>query len=63
MSGEEAVVLTLSKEEVRILHQSLNEVCNALTFSDSEFETRMGVERSEAVELMDVLGHVDDLYH
>ncbi len=42
----------ISKEEIRIIHQSLNEICNGLHFEDSEFETRVGATKSECRKLM-----------
>jgi len=45
----------LTREEIRIIHQALNEVCNGIHFEDSEFETRMGTERQTARLLMDKL--------
>jgi len=48
--------MSLDPEEVRIIHQALNEVCNGVDFCDSEFSTRMGTDRKTAVTLMDQLG-------
>lgn len=48
----------LTKEEIRIIHQTLNEVCNGVHFEDSEFETRIGTDRKTAVALMERLGEI-----
>jgi hypothetical protein len=42
----------LTREEIRVIHQALNEICNGIHFEDSEFETRMGTERQTARQLM-----------
>jgi len=44
--------VTLTKEEIRVIHQALNEVCNGIHLEDSEFETRMGTEKQTARQLM-----------
>jgi hypothetical protein len=44
--------VSLTKEEIRIIHQSLNEICNGIHFEDSEFETRVGTDRYTAIALM-----------
>jgi hypothetical protein len=48
--------LEVSLEEVLLLHQALNEVCNALDYR--EIETRMGFTRLEVLELITQLKHV-----
>ena len=50
------VALELHREELRIIRQALNEVCNAL--DPREFATRMGVEESEVALLLDRLRKV-----
>jgi hypothetical protein len=42
----------LSREEMLILHNALNEVVNGIRIEDWEFQTRMGVEREEAAWLL-----------
>ncbi len=44
------VTLSLSREELLILHQALNEVLNGLDVP--ELSTRMGAEREEVATLM-----------
>jgi uncharacterized protein (DUF1786 family) len=43
----------LTKDELRIVHQALNEVCHGIEVP--EFSTRMGASKVECVELMDKL--------
>jgi uncharacterized protein (DUF1786 family) len=45
--------LILTKDELRIVHQALNEVCHGIEVP--EFSTRMGASKVECVELMDKL--------
>ena len=44
--------LSLTNEEIRIIHQALNEVSNGIYFEDSEFETRIGTDKAFARKLM-----------
>ena len=44
----DGVTLTLSVDELMIINNALNEVCNGIHIADSEFQTRMAVERDEA---------------
>jgi hypothetical protein len=46
----DGVVVALSKEELLILNNALNEVCNALDIR--EFQTRMGANREEVLALL-----------
>ena len=50
--------ISLTKEEIRIIHQALNEICNGMHIEDSEFETRLGTERKTATDLMKKLGEI-----
>lgn len=47
--------ILLTKEEVRVIHQSLNEVCSGIDFEDSEFETRIGAAKNFAKAIMSKL--------
>jgi hypothetical protein len=58
--GNQTCELLVTREEIRILHQALNEICNGVTFGDSEFKTRMGTDRKTAVALMAQLGGAYD---
>ncbi len=40
-------------EELVILNNALNEVCNGLTFEDEEFQTRIGYSRAMAQKLLE----------
>lgn len=44
--------ISLTKEEIRVIHQLLNEVCSGLHFEDSEFESRVGTDKNTAISLM-----------
>jgi hypothetical protein len=37
-----------TREELVVINNALNEVCNALSFGDDEFQTRMGYSRATA---------------
>jgi hypothetical protein len=43
-------------EEATVLNNALNQVCNGANFGDSEFATRLGVERNIAQGLLDQIG-------
>ena len=58
-AGETDATIELTKEELRVLHQALNEICHGPDAIDgSEFHTRMGVRRDEAQTLLAALGAV-----
>lgn len=44
-----AATIRLSRDELHLLNNALNEVCHALTV---DFPTRMGAERDEAARLL-----------
>ena len=46
------ILLQLTRDEAIVLNNALNEVCNGVHLSDAEFSTRLGVERSAALELL-----------
>ena len=46
--GPGAAPPVFSREELVIINNALNEVCNGLSFSDDEFQTRMGYPRDQA---------------
>lgn len=50
--------ISLTKEEIRIIHQALNEICNGIHFEDSEFETGPGTQKKTAIALMKKLGEI-----
>ncbi|MGI8712633.1 MAG: hypothetical protein ACR2NR_05490 [Solirubrobacteraceae bacterium] len=49
--GDEAVV-RLSRQELTLLNNALNEVCNGVAIDDFEFATRLGVGREQAREVL-----------
>jgi hypothetical protein len=54
------ITLVLSLDELRLLNNALNEVANGLAFTDTEFSTRLGVERDEARSLLSAVHCVLD---
>ena len=60
-SEKQTCEMSLNREEIRIIHQALNEVCHGVNFCDSEFSTRMGTDRQTAVALMKQLASAYEL--
>ena len=54
------VRVDLTEDDLYILKQALNEVCNGLALF--EFSTRMGAEKGEVLELMWCIGDIIDTY-
>ena len=52
-SSDESITVRLSKDEVIILNNALNEICNGIAIS--EFHTRIGYEREEVEKLFNEL--------
>jgi hypothetical protein len=51
--GGDGADVRLSSDELRILNNALNEICNGSTAPEGwEFQTLIGVERSEALSLL-----------
>jgi hypothetical protein len=44
---------TFTREDLVILYNALNEVCNGLPFEDDEFQTRIGYSRATAQKLLE----------
>ena len=44
--------LTLSKDELLILNNALNEVCNGIEIDEFEFSARIGAQREQAQALL-----------
>ena len=40
--------LRMNVDELVLLNNALDEICNGIDYDEMEFETRLGVERSEA---------------
>lgn len=49
-----------SREDLRVIHQALNEVCNGIHFSEGEFDTRLGTTKQNARQIM---RHIEMLYN
>jgi hypothetical protein len=45
-----------TREELVVLNNALNEICNGLSISDDEFETRIGYSREVARKLLSKVG-------
>jgi len=45
-----------TRDELVLLNNALNEVCNGAAIEDWEFSTRLGADRSEALSLLRQLG-------
>ncbi len=55
----ESVTIRLSKTELGLVNNALNEVANGVEIADSEFRTRLGESRSDVRQL---LAEVGDAY-
>lgn len=53
MFGDSGAEVIVSGQELIMLNNALNEVCNGIDIHDSEFQTRLGFERSELAALLD----------
>lgn len=50
---EEKIILEISKNELKVLINALNEVCNSI--EEWEFETRMGIYIEDATTMLEYL--------
>lgn len=48
MTEERPVVVELTRADLVLVNNALNEVCNGVHLDDAEFQTRLGVTRDEA---------------
>jgi hypothetical protein len=48
--------LVVGKDELALIANALNEICNGIEIEDFEFSARLGVERSEARKLLAEVG-------
>jgi hypothetical protein len=55
----EGATIRLSRSELGLVNNALNEVANGVDISDSEFHTRLGESRSDVRQL---LAEVGDIY-
>jgi hypothetical protein len=51
-SGGTGITVSITHDEARILNNALNEITNGSEWSDSEFSTRVGADRKEALALL-----------
>jgi hypothetical protein len=54
----EGVTIRLSRSELGLVNNALNEVTNGVDISDSEFQTRLGESRSNVRQLLTEVGDV-----
>jgi hypothetical protein len=48
----ESTPVALTRDELVIINNALNEVCNGLAFEDAEFQTRIGYSRAMALDVL-----------
>ncbi len=56
--GSDEIAIAVTREELRLINNALNEVCNGIAIEEWEFATRLGVGLDEA---RAVLEHVRDV--
>jgi hypothetical protein len=54
----EGATIRLSKSELSVVNNALNEVANGVDISDVEFQTRLGQSRSDVRQLLTEVGDV-----
>lgn len=54
----EGVTIRLSKPELGLVNNALNEIANGVDISDSEFQTRLGGSRSDVRQLLMEVGDI-----
>ena len=54
------VEIALSRDELLLLNNALNEVCNGIHIEEPEFATRLGLDRSEALSLLSAVNRLLD---
>jgi len=54
--GEKSADVRLSKDELILINNALNEVCNGFELDDAEFATRVGADREVVRRLLENLG-------
>jgi hypothetical protein len=57
-TSQASVLVRISRDELLIMHASLNEVCNGIEIF--EFETRVGADRDRVRSMLDQIGSVLD---
>jgi hypothetical protein len=56
----DAVVLTVSRHELVLINNALNEVCHGVAIDDAEFHTRLGGSRQEVQVVLRRVGRLLD---
>lgn len=51
-TDDQPIELQLTRGDLLLINNALNEVCNGVRIDDFEFETRLGVSRDEARQLL-----------
>jgi hypothetical protein len=54
--SSEGITIRLSKSELGLVNNALNEVANGVEIADSEFQTRLGESRSDVRQLLVEVG-------
>lgn len=54
--GEKSADVRFSNDELILISNALNEVCNGVEIDDAEFATRLGADREEVRRLLENLG-------
>jgi hypothetical protein len=57
-SDDGALQIEVTRDELLMINDALNEVCHGIQLEDWEFSTRLGVERSEAQQLLSEVSEV-----
>ncbi len=50
--GGGMISILLSEDELRTINNALNEVCNGVHIDEADFQTRLGVNRDEALAIL-----------
>ncbi|MGS2644352.1 hypothetical protein [Streptosporangium sp. LJ11] len=54
---EDEVVVILSRDDVSLINNALNEVCNGIHLDDADLHTRMGFRRDEIQAILKTINH------
>lgn len=57
---DEKYTVEIDKDELLLINNAINEVCNGIHIDEWEFETRLGVSREQGRAL---LAEIDPLFH
>lgn len=56
-----AASLAFTREELVVINNALNEICNGVAFEDDEFQTRIGTSREVANRVLKKVGKALEL--